>query len=367
MLTWVEIDKEAIKYNLEQFRKLIGPKTLLMPVIKSNAYGHGFKEIALICNQSREVDKICVVSLNEALDLLKLNIKKPIFILSFYDLDSPELALAIKNDITFSLYTLEQAAILNQIGERFKKKVKVHLKIDTGTSRIGILPQDVISFLLKIKNFSYLYLEGLWSHFASSEDDKEYTFLQTKKLKEVNNLIEKEKIKIPLKHIACTAGAILYPETHLDAVRVGLGIYGLYPSEKTRKKIHLKPALSLYTKIIQIKNIDPGTKVGYGGTWITTKKTKLAIIPLGYFDGFDRKFSNNGKVLIKNKLCSVRGRISMNLTIIDVTKIKNLKTGDQVTIIGVGGREADMLAKEVNTINYEIVTRINPLLPRLCV
>jgi alanine racemase len=186
-------------------------------------------------------------------------------------------------------------------------------------------------------------------------------------LHQVDEDLKKRGIVIPLKHAACTASTILYKTTHLDGVRIGLGCYGLHPSRKTSKKINLKPVLSLNTKIVQIKNVPKNTKVGYGGVWVTKKPTRLAIIPIGYFDGYDRKLSNNVEVIIKNKRCALRGRICMNLSIIDVTNIKNIAVGDRVVLLGKTARQqitADELAQKISTINYEIVTRLNPFLPR---
>jgi alanine racemase len=339
-----------------------------MPVVKSNAYGHGLLEVAKVCLEHPGVDRICVVSLDEALDLLKINKnnKKPIFILSFYDLDTKKLIKAIKNKVIFPLYTFEQAQTLDMVGEKLGKKVVVHIKVDTGATRTGLAPNDVRAFLKKIHKFSHLYIEGLWSHLASSEEDKVYTHFQLETFTKTDQLLKQEGIDIPLKHIACTASTILHPKSRFDAVRIGLGIYGLHPSPKTIKKINLKPVLSLYTKIIQVKNIPPGTKVGYGGTWVASKKTTLAIIPLGYFDGYDRKFSNKGQVIIKGKVCPIRGRICMNLTMVDVSHIKNVKVGDIVTVLG-KGREVDQLAHDIQTINYEIVSRINSCIPRIYV
>jgi len=174
-LTWVEISKDAINYNLRQFRRLIGSDKLLMPVLKSNAYGHGFLEIAKFCDQNRDVDRICIVNLDEALILIKNRIRKPIMILSFYDLDKNKLQEAVKNNIIFPLYDLKQAKILDYLGKRNKKKIKVHLEVDTGTSRTGVMPKEALSFVKKLRNYHFLELEGIWSHFASSEEDSQYT------------------------------------------------------------------------------------------------------------------------------------------------------------------------------------------------
>jgi alanine racemase len=369
-LTWVEINKSALNYNIAQFRKLIGPDKLLMPVIKSNAYGHGFLEVAQILNQNKEVDRICVVSLDEAIKLINAKIKKPILIIGFYNLDKNLLKRAIQNNVIFTLYDLKQAEVLNNIAKHLHKNVKIHLEIDTGASRTGILPEDTLMFLKKLKKFTHLELEGIWSHFASSEEDSTYTYYQLNRFRELIQKLEKNRINIPIKHMACSASSILYHDSLFNGIRLGLSLYGLYPSNKTKKKINLKPVLSWYTKIIQIKYLPKNTKIGYGGTYITKRKTKLAIIPVGYWDGYNRLFSNKAQVLIKAKKCPIRGRICMNLSMVDITNIKNVKVGDKVILIGKSKNQqitADDLAQLAFTINYEIVTRINPLIPRFLV
>ncbi len=369
MFTWLEVDARAIQYNLKQFRKLIGPKVLLMPVVKANAYGHGFLLVAKICQQAKETDSICVVNLDEALELIKAGItKKPIMILSFYDLDKEKLLRSTSRDVIFPIYRLDQAQALNKIGKLLNKKVKVHLKIDTGTSRLGVLPKQAVYFAKKIKKYKFLNLEGLWSHFASSEESRVYTEKQIKIFNKVSEDLEKADIKIPIKHFACSAATALYKETHFNAVRLGISLYGLYSAASVKSKIKLKPALSWYTKIIQIKTLPKGTKIGYGGTYITKRKTKLAILPIGYLDGYDRRLSNKSFVLIRGKKCPVRGRVCMNLTMIDVTDVSGVRLGDKATLVGHDHDQKitiDDLAKWTDTINYEIADRVNPLLPRI--
>jgi len=369
MFTWLEVDARAIQYNLKQFRKLIGPKVLLMPVVKANAYGHGFLLVAKICQQAKEVDRICVVNLDEAIELIKAGTtQKPIIILSFYDLDKAKLLKAIGRGVIFPIYRLDQAQALNKIGRLLNKKVKVHLKIDTGASRLGVLSKQAVDFAKKIKKYKFLNLEGLWSHFASSEESRAYTEKQIKIFNKVSEDLEKADIKIPIKHFACSAATALYQEAHFNAVRLGISLYGLYSAALARSKIKLKLALSWYTKIIQIKILSKGTRIGYGGTYIAKQETKLAILPIGYWDGYDRRFSNKGYVLIRGKKCPVRGRVCMNLTMVDVSGVSKIKVGDKATLIGRDRGQKitiDDLAKWADTINYEIADRINPFLPRI--
>ena len=368
MLTWLEIDARAIKYNLKQFRRLIGRKVLLMPVIKANAYGHGFLEVAKICSRSREVDRICVVNLDEALELIKNKIKKPIQILSFYELDKQKISAAVKRNVIFPVYSISQANFLNKVGEGLHNKIKIHIKVDTGAARLGIMSSEVLNFVKKITKFKNLEIEGIFSHFASSEEDKIFTEHQLKIFDKIVQDLEKIGLKIPIKHFACSAASVLYTQSHFNAIRLGVSLYGLYPDELSRKKIALKPALSWFTKVVQVKTVPAWTKIGYGGSYTTKETTKLAILPVGYYDGYDRRLSNNSEVIINGVKCPVRGRVCMNLLIIDATSVKNIKPGDRVVLVGKENQHSitiDDLARRINSINYEIVDRINPLLPRV--
>lgn len=367
MLTWLEIDSRAIQHNLRQFKKLAGPKVMLMPVVKANAYGHGFLTVAKICHKSPDADRICVVNLDEALELIKNKlVKKPIMILSFFDQDEKKLAIAIKNNVIFPLYSMENAGLLNKIGDRLKKKIKVHLKIDTGASRLGILPAEALGFVNKLKKFKQLDLEGIWSHFASSEEDFAYTKNQYETLRSVCKILEKNNIVIPVKHIACSAAGMAYEFTHENALRLGLSLYGLYPANN-KGAIKLKPALSWHTTVIQVKTLPAGVKIGYGGSFTTNRATKIAVLPVGYWDGYDRRLSNRGYTLIKGERSPILGRICMNICMVDVTNLP-VKAGDEATLIGRNKTKnisVDDLAGWCGTINYEIADRINPLLPRI--
>ncbi len=368
MLTWVTIRRNAIKHNIDQFKKIIGPNSLLMPVIKSNAYGHGFLEIAKICETNNKVSRLCVANLSEAIILRKNGFKKPIIVLTFYELDEAEISAGIKHNIIFPLYTREQARVLNRVGERLRKKATVHFKIDIGTSRIGILPSQLPDFLKRMKTCKFISVEGIYGHFASSEDDAARTKEQLDLFKKACGEVAKAGFAVPWRHMACSAATILHAETHANAIRLGLGLYGLHPSHLTQPYIKLKPALSWLTTIIQVKTVSSGTKIGYGGTYEAKKEMKIATLPVGYWDGYDRGWSNKAWVIAKGKRCPVVGRISMNLTTIDVTAIKNIKAGDKAILLGKDKGQsvsAEDLAAITKTINYEVVTRINPTIARI--
>ncbi len=369
-LTEVLISKQNLLHNVQQFRKVSG-KAKLMAVVKSNAYGHGYFAVASTIED--KVDFFGVAYLAEALTLRELKIKKPILVLNYYGLDQVEAAVA--KNISLVVYDLNQAKAIQAAAKKLKKKAKVHVKVGTGLSRLGIFAKDAVNFIKNVRNFSNIEIEGLFSHFAASEDDLEYTTIQLNHFRSIIADLAANGINIPIKHMACTASSLAFPESHFDMIRIGIGIYGMQSYKSVQSKIqktypgfNLKPALTWQTKILAVKDLPKGAFIGYGRTYKTTRPTKLAILPVGYFEGYDRGFSNNSEVLIGGRRCPVRGRIYMNLASVDVTNVKNVKVGDKAVLIGKQGKEiltADELGKRIETINYEIVTRINPVIPRI--
>jgi alanine racemase len=369
MFSWIEINKNYLKNNLSAFKKHIGNKVRLMPVVKSNAYGHGLREVGKICDDSEDVFRLCVASLEEAIELSKIRVKKPIQILSFYDLDFDIISeLVFNHEIIFTVYLYEQITFLNEVGERIGKRIKVHLKVDAGTTRTGFLAKDVLKAFSFITKKPFLEIEGIWTHFASSEEDENFTMTQLDAFKRVLASLYVRKISPIINHSACTAATILYPQTHLNAVRVGLGVYGLYPNKESVKKINLKSIMSVNTKVIQIKEVLKNTSVSYGRTFFTKSKSTIAVLPFGYYDGYDRRLSNQGEVLLHGLRCSVLGRICMNLMMVDVTKIKKkIRVGDTVTLLGTQGVQnisADELAEKIDDISYEVITGFGKHLPK---
>lgn len=360
-------------YNVRQLKKIIG-RTQLLAVVKANAYGHGMREVSTII--ADHVDWFGVASLEESLALKKIiKAKRPILILSFVDLKENLLAEAIGSGISLPLYNLEQAKAYQKFSS-LRKKAKVHLKIDTGTTRVGVRPEGIVSFLKKIEKFDRVQIEGVYSHFADSEENDVYTKLQLKRFVESVSLVKRKYGQL-LTHISCSASSVLHPDSRFDLVRAGIMLYGLHPSKKTRISpdkndyvgghISLRPVLTWKTKLVSIKQVPPNCYVGYGLTYRTKRKTQIAVVPVGYADGFDRKLSNSGAVLIKGKKFPVVGRVCMNISMLDVAD-ERLKVGDEVVIIGEQNKAkilpGDQAAK-IGTINYEVVTRINWDTPRI--
>ncbi len=367
--TWVEIELAALEHNLLSYKAVIGT-TLLAPVIKSNAYGHGMHTIARILDQRTDVGLLCVASLSEAIALRSIGIQKPLLVLSI--IDAP-LQGAVAHNIDIIAYDLETACDLNRIAQTLNKKAMVHIKVDTGLSRLGLLKDSAILLIQTVHHLSHVTVHGIFTHFAFAESaDQTYTNHQIKQFNELIENLEALGISIPLRHTASSAATTANYNSHYTMARVGIGMYGLWPSPDNRKLTEqnhpgfsLKSILTWKTRIIQIKEISAGSFVGYDLTFQATRTTRIATLPVGYWDGYDRRLTNKGMVLINNRLAHVVGIVAMNLTMIDVTDIQ-VSIGDEVTLIGNHpGVTADDMAKLCGTINYEIVTRINPLVDRV--
>ncbi|MCJ7611407.1 MAG: alanine racemase [Candidatus Aminicenantes bacterium] len=373
-LVWVEIDRVALSHNIRIFRGLIGSEKKLLAVVKANAYGHGLLEVSRLA-LDRGVDWLGVHSLDEALALRAAGLKAPVLILGAVALDG--LKSAVEAEARLTVYNPATVDRLEAVCRRLKKKALVHMKVETGTNRQGVSEKQLLGLARKIRNSSNLVLEGLSSHFANIEDttDPSYPDYQLANYKRALSSLEKRGISIPVKHMSCTAATILFPRTHFDMARVGIGLYGLWPSKETYvsclhlhlKPLKLKPVLSWKTRVAQVKSVAKGSFVGYGCTYRTTRPSRLAVLPVGYSDGYGRSLSNAGHVLIRGRRAPVRGRVAMDFIIVDVSDIPGVRLEDEATLLGRDGREtisAEQLASLAGTISYEILARINPLIPR---
>lgn len=366
--TWVEVDKKSLKHNYNLFRKIIGSRCALMAVVKSNAYGHGLLESAKEI-KSLGVNWFCVDSIVEALALRKAGIKNPMLVLG-YTLPN-KFSEAAKNNISLTISSWDNLKILTNF--RFTQPLKIHIKIDTGMSRQGFAPSDanLIASFAK-KNFSSkIALEGVYTHFAAAKNPSFTgpTMRQFALFQGAASAFENQGFK-PMKHAAATSATLIFPTTRLDAVRVGIGMYGLWPSKETeaafKDAFKLKPALSWRAVLSEVKELPKGSRVGYDLTEALLKKTKVAICPIGYWHGYPRSLSSIGRVIVGGGLAKVLGRVSMDMIALDISSGK-AKVGDVVTLIGRNGKlsvSADDLAYLADTTNYEIVTRINPLIKR---
>ena len=368
-LSWVEISKKALIHNLQAFRGLVGKDLVLAPAVKANAYGHGLIECARIF-EKYGADYLCVNALFEARILREAGIKIPILIIGYTPLSDLK---NLPNKTELTVYNLETIKTLGKLG----KKVKVHLKIETGNYRQGIMLQDLPTFISLIKRYSHIQVVGISTHFANLEDriNQEYALYQLKQFNKAVHLLENEGLAPRFRHCANTAATILLPEAYFNFVRTGIGNYGLWPSEKTELaakraniNIELKPALTWKTVVAQIKEIKKGSLIGYGCTYKMSKNGRIAVLPVGYYDGFVRLLSNRGHAIIRGKKAPVIGRVCMNMIMVDVTHIPDAKLEDEAVLIGMQGKEkitAEEIADLSQTINYEVTTRINERIPRI--
>lgn len=366
--TWVEISKKNLLYNLHIIQSLIGKETSVIAVIKANAYGHGLSEIAGVLRKEKKI--WCGVdSIDEAILLKNIGIKQPIIILGY--IPSARLLEAIQNNFRISVYSIGLFyRIINILKKYPRINTHLHIKIESGTNRLGIQLYDLV------KLTSLPPIEGVYTHFADVEDlySKFYQD-QLKILKKAIWILKQKGITPRFVHTASSAALLTHKETYFSLVRLGISLYGLWPFDNTNTKhrvfsiVGLKPVLMWKTRIAQIKEIQKGETVGYDRTWVAKRKTKIAILPVGYYDGYDRRLSNGGEVLISGKRVKIIGRVCMNMMMADITDIL-AKENDEVVLIGKSGKEeitADVMARKINSINYEIVSRINPLLPRIIV
>lgn len=372
--TWVEIDTNAISKNIKNYRKILPKNTKLMSVIKANAYGHDLNITAKTAIDSG-IDYLSVFNFEDALILRKKYKNIPILVLKQIDIFDINSAIKSKIDITISsLFTLNDI-VGSKDFKKSKNKLRVHLKVDTGLSRQGFLIQDLKKVVELLKESTNIELIGLYTHFAGTESRKfnNYTKSQVAELliwqKEFNDTGFKF-----ITHASATSGVLLEPSLAFDMVRLGIGTYGLWPSSemKSLKENDLKlyPVLSWKTVISEIKTVPPNTGIGYDVSYKTQDKTKVAVLPIGYWDGLPRAVSNNIDVLINGTRCRLLGRVMMNMCIVDIGKVKKPVVGNEVIIIGKSGKQvvsAEELAICGGTINYEIVTRINPEIKRIAV
>lgn len=365
---WAEINLDNIAHNVKEIRRVTNKNAEIMGVVKADAYGHGVFEVTrtLLANG---VSRLAVSMLDEAIQLRREGIEVPILVLGYTD---PARANEIlEYDVTQSVYSHELAQALSKEAVRQGKKVKLHIKIDTGMSRIGFMPgYSAVKNVMEIEKLPNVIIEGLFTHFASADEkDRDYTLMQFEKFMSICCELQRIGIHIPVKHCANSAGIIEYPEMHLDMVRPGIILYGMYPSNEVCKdKIDLKPAMTLKANVIMVKEIEQNTPISYGRIFTTERKSKIATIPIGYADGYSRMLSNKGRVLINGQFAPVVGRICMDQCMIDVTDIEgSIEVGDEVVLIGEQGQKnisVEDVADTIGIINYELVCIVGKRIPR---
>ena len=351
----IEIDLAALRHNLAQVSSLVGQSTSILGVVKSDAYGHGMVEVAREL-QSQGVGYLGVSTCREATILREQGIKAPVLILLGVEPD--EFAEVIQHGFTPVLYRSDIAKALSSAALAAGVQVPVHLKIDSGMGRLGVPYAQAENFFKTMMPLEGVRVEGLLSHFASADEhDKSFSSLQLERFRHVLARAQGVGLNFRYTHIANSAGVIDLPASHLQLVRPGIMLYGAQPSQELHRSVSLKPVMTLKTRVLQLKELESGSPVGYGCTFITSRPSRIATLPVGYDDGYDRLLSNRGEVLVRNCRAPVVGRVSMCLITVDVTEVPGVRADDEVVLLGRQGDQeitADEIAARIGTINYEI-------------
>ncbi len=360
--THVLINLDNIKHNIQEVRKHIGPYIKLLIAVKGDAYGHGAVEVSKLAEKAG-ADWLGVATLPEALKLRNAGVKLPILKLS--QLYEEQIESAIKNDITFTITTIEGAQKANIVARRVKKKAVVHMKVDTGMGRIGVDVSEAWKLADEILHgCSSLTLEGIFTHLPVSDDcNRAYTQRQIAKFKKcITDIEEKMNFSFPLIHCANSGGVLAHEDSWFNMVRPGIMIYGYYPSDQIEHTVDIRPAFSFKTKVSFIKKVTRGTSIGYGRSYVAPEDTWIATFPAGYADGYNRLFSNKGRVLINGRSYPVVGKVCMDQTMCNLGTKTDVKVGDDVVLIGESGNEEITVhewAEMLGTISYDVMCQIN--------
>lgn len=364
--TWLEIDRESLLHNLRAIQNLALPGAAVLAVVKANAYGHGLREIAQ-CLES-EVGYLGVATIDEALQLRRFEIQTPILLFGIHPKNAVEVAL--HGEIALSVSSVEQAREISEIARRMAKQAVIHIKVDTGMGRLGIPKSKAVSALEEIKTLPALQLEGIFTHFAQGEDEKDpFTLGQIHAFYQILKEAEAKGIHFAYRHAANSVGISNYREAHFNLVRPGLALYGLYPAQTLSRKVKLKPVLSWKARIILLKKLKAGESTGYSRMFQAKSDTTIAIIPVGYSHGYPFALSGRGNVSIRGKLYRIAGRVSMDYIALDLGSGDiPFSAGEPVTLLGRDGENeisGETLAEQAGTIPYEILTRLDPGIPRV--
>ena len=363
--TWLEIDVDAIAQNVRTIKAMIGPDVRIMAVLKADAYGHGAVKVARTA-LNNGASYCGVASVNEAIQLREAGITAPVLVLGYTP--AWQAREALLRDVTITLYDQDVARAFSRAAIELQREARTHIKVDTGMGRLGLLPDDVTDFVLKVRNLPGLNLEGIFTHFSiSDEPDLEYTRRQLQDFQRVLERLKIHGITFPLIHAANSAAVLRMPESHFTMVRLGLVMYGLAPSSAVPLPPAIKRALAWKTTVAQVKTLAEGSYVSYGNTYRTEGDEAIAVIPVGYADGFRRAPHHWHEVIVKGQRAPIVGRVCMDQTMINVSHIPGVRVGDEVVLIGTQGNEmitAEEVAERLGTINYEVISVIMARVPR---
>ncbi|TDJ00399.1 MAG: alanine racemase [Caldithrix sp.] len=362
--TWAEINLGAIAHNLQEIKKKVAPAEI-MAVIKADAYGHGLKEVARVAleNNARYLG---VSAVEEGVQLRKQTTTPILVFGGFFE---NQIKACLEHDLELTLFDFERAGALSKQAQASGNSAKVHIKVDTGMTRVGVHWQESLDFICRVSELRYVKIVGIYTHFASADaKDKSFAKTQLQRFQKVLTELEMRNIQIPLKHTA-NSGAILdLPESYFDMVRPGVSIYGYYPSFEATESINLQPAMSFKSQVVAVKQVESGTKISYDSTYETVKQTKIVTVPVGYADGYNRLLSNQGEVLIRGKRYPVVGQVCMDFIMVDIGLENDIQTGDEVVLLGCQGDEEISIyeiCEKLNTIPYEFTCMISSRVPRV--
>lgn len=368
---YARIDLDAIVSNVERMKRRMNDDTKIMAVIKADGYGHGSVQVAEMLEHYDYIWGFAVATLDEAIVLRAEDIKKPILVLGCVFPD--QYMEMLQNDIRMNIYTEEMAESISQMAAQIGKTAYMHIKLDTGMGRLGFdVDENAVNSIERISNMKHVCMEGIFTHFAKADEaDKTFTNQQLEKFQRMVEELAQRDVHFMYEHCSNSAAIINAPEADMDLVRAGISVYGLYPSEEVSKEnLQLKPAMTLKSHVAFVKEVDAGTPISYGGTFVSEKKMRIATIPVGYADGYPRNLSNNGFVLVRGKKAPIVGRICMDQFMVDVTDIEGVNFGDKVTLIGTDGNECitvEMLSELSGRFNYEFICDLGKRIPRVYV
>ncbi len=354
--TVMEVDLDAFKHNVNQIQNYVGKNVKIMPVIKANAYGTWINKLNNIIDM---FDIVAVATVDEAVEIRNNGYSKEIFILNQPYKD--EIQKIVNYNITIGI---SSDSFLEEIG-KLQDKIKVHIEIETGMERTGINPDRIIEFIKKVKNYNNIEIEGIYTHLSSADFDDEYTKKQLKIFDDSVKIIKEMVENIKYIHCSASNGILNYPNSYYNLVRPGIILYGYKSYDKMLEKIILKPICKLKSKITFLKEVPANTSIGYGRSFITTRKTKVATVPIGYADGLSRTLSNKGQVVINNKKFPIIGKVCMDSFMVDVTELEDVSVGEDVYIWDNENITLEDIADLCNTINYEIISTISYRVPRV--
>jgi len=368
-IAWAEVNLDAVAHNVRAVKQLIGARTELMAVVKGNAYGHGMLPVARIAVENGAT-RLAVARVAEGLELRAGDIAAPVMVLGFaLPQQAPHI---VRGRLTTTVNTLEMAHALSAAAaKQGVPELPVHIKVDTGLGRFGLLPEEVLPFCRALLDIPRLRLEGLWTHFACADEaDPCHTHDQLAVYHNVRQRLEEEGIRFALHHVANSGATLTLPATHLGAVRCGIVLYGLRPSAEVKSPFPLRPAMSIKARVARLRTLPAGCGISYNRLYVTSRPTVVALIPVGYAEGYRRGLTNKGQVLIHGQRAPIIGRVCMDQFMVDVSGICNAQEGDEVVLLGRQGRDeinAEELGSWVGTNNYETVTALLPRLPRVYV